>query len=159
MSNREELLREYYVIQERIAEFDQHQNGIKAWATTAIAALIGIAYSEYGDVILLLIAAFAALVFWYIDAQWKSFQIIAIRHGRNLEKIFSSDGPYPDGPTIGAHYDASFKLLPKIGRFLYSFTQTNVWLPHLPLGVIALSLYYNKMGWKFPFVEYAIGWM
>jgi len=150
MSHRDELLREYYVIQDRVAHFDQHQVSIKAWGTTAIAALLGIAYSEHGDRVFLLISAVAALVFWYIDAQWKSFQLIAIKHESNLEKLLGSDGPYPNGPSIASHYKASFKLLSKTTRFLESVTLANVWMPYLPLGLVAIGLYGHDTGWRFP---------
>lgn len=157
MSEREELLREYYMIHERIAQYDDRQISIKSWATTAVAALLGLAYSEAGEPEFLLIAALAALIFWYIDAQWKSFQLIAILHARALERVLERGGPYPAGPTIATHFDKSFAPVKKFKRFWSRVVLASVWLPHLPLGLTALGLYLWGKGLRLPELSLQLG--
>ena len=140
MSNREEILREYYWMQQRVAHFDERQISIKSWGTTASGALIGFGFSESLPVLFLL-AAISSIVFWYIDAQWKSFQIVAIRHGSSLENLLHEEQAEYTGPSINAYYDDAFGWRKKTERFWYSFFQSNVCVPYLPLGLIAIALW------------------
>ena len=140
---RKEALEEYYCVQQRIADFDNRIISVKSWGTTATGALIGLSFSQ--DQPLMLIAgAMFAIVFWFIEAQWKSFQLIALDHARHIERLVSSDEDSLKayrGPTIGAAYDTAFQAKHKFSRFKEAARQAYVWLPYLPLAIFSLALY------------------
>lgn len=86
-----------------------------------------------------------AIVFWYIEAQWKSFQLISIQHADVIERFLNGAEDQLDsysGPTIGAAYKNAFKFKHKVPRFLEAAWLANVWLPYLPLGILSLALYF-----------------
>lgn len=143
-SSHEELLREYYFIQERISQFDERQLNIKSWGTTASSALIGLAITQ-SKADLFLVGAAASLLFWFIDAQWKTFQITAIDHSRQLEILLHSKSKQYIGPTISEHYRLSLRGWAYPRRVLTSMYIDNVCLPYLPIFGFSLVLY--CLGW------------
>jgi Na+-transporting NADH:ubiquinone oxidoreductase subunit NqrB len=149
---REELLREYYWAQKRIGEFDNQQLTIKSWSATASAAVFA-TYFANGDVRILLVACTAALIFWYIEAQWKSFQMISMRHSRFLEGKLRRREAY-DGPTYSDAYANAFGRWTKTKRFLKAASIANVWLPHLPIALAAAGLYCWQSGGLAEFMQY-----
>jgi hypothetical protein len=82
---REEALREYYCCQDRIAQFDHQLIAIKSLGVTAAGALLATGISQGKDgIFIYLLTFFASFVFWYIEAQRKSFQMIVMTHAQHL---------------------------------------------------------------------------
>lgn len=139
-ATRSELLQEYYWAHRRIGEFDQQQVTIKSWSASAAAALFaGVFVTQ--DKRILFIACAAALVFWYIDALWKSFQLISVKHALLLEEHLAQNS-VPPGPTYGTRHQTEFELGARTKRFIGALGQVNVFLPHAPMAAAALLLYF-----------------
>jgi hypothetical protein len=71
--SQEFLREEYFHLQKTVEDFDQRTLLIKGWSVTASLGAIGLAFSENVPE-LLPVAAASALLFWVIEALWKSFQ-------------------------------------------------------------------------------------
>jgi hypothetical protein len=126
------LKQEYFHLQKTIEDFDQKSLTIKAWSVTLSMAGIGAAFSQKVPVILLL-AAGSALLFWIIEAFWKSFQLAYLYRIRAIEAYTrgenSNDFTVPDITRTWG-----------IGWRKYS-VKTILWWPHvcLPHIVIVVS--------------------
>lgn len=87
------LVQEYLQLQKTIEEFDGKALTIKAWSVTLSAAGIVTAYVEEKPAILL-IAAASALVFWIVEALWKTNQQAFYERVYEIEGYFAeSDSP------------------------------------------------------------------
>jgi hypothetical protein len=70
----EALQTEYFHLQKTVEEFDGKALTIKAWSITfSMAVLVG-AFTTHASPVLL-IASAASLLFWILEAVWKSFQL------------------------------------------------------------------------------------
>jgi hypothetical protein len=68
------LQAEYFHLQKTVEDFDGKALTIKAWSITfSMAVLVG-AFTSHAAVVLL-IASSASLLFWALEALWKSFQL------------------------------------------------------------------------------------
>jgi hypothetical protein len=130
---RTELLQEYYACQSRVGQYDQQVVAVKSLGTTAIGALLTIAFTNpaESDAVCIL-AGCCALVFWYIEALWKHFQGILITHTRTLENNIADIPPDYKGPTIGRAFRDGFRERKKVLRFWRVFLYDHVYLPYLP---------------------------
>lgn len=68
------LQAEYFHLQKTVEDFDGKALTIKAWSITfSMAVLVG-AFTSHASPVLL-IASAASLLFWVLEAVWKSFQL------------------------------------------------------------------------------------
>lgn len=89
------LQAEYFHLQKTVEDFDGKALTIKAWSITfSMAVLVGAFTSHAAPV--LLIASAASLLFWALEAIWKSFQLGYYRRIEAIElHLRSPDGEFP----------------------------------------------------------------
>lgn len=138
---RTELLQEYYACQTRIGQYDQQVIAVKSLGTTAIGALLTIAFTNpaESDAVCVL-AGVSALVFWFIEALWKHFQGILIGHSRTIESNIADLPSDYKGPTIARAFRDGFRERKKVLRFWRVFLHNHVYLPYLPACAAAWLL-------------------
>ncbi len=135
------LKEEYFRLQQMVEEFDGKSLTIKAWSVTLSAAGIVAAYVEKAPIVLL-IASGSALVFWMVEALWKTNQQAFYPRIRLIENHFSgSDNPVL--PLQIAHsWSAAWR---QRGRARFAFTVMWWWhvaLPHIAVAVVAALLFF-----------------
>jgi|ERR1700726_767113 len=77
---------EYLLLQKFYEDFDSRLMAIKGWSATIGLAAIGAGF--YQSRFLWLFAAGAAVVFWILEALWKSFQYMYAPRIAELEEAF-----------------------------------------------------------------------
>jgi hypothetical protein len=129
---------EYLLLQNFYEDFDKRLLTIKGWSGTIALGLVGTAFSttEY----LWLLAAGISLIFWFLDALWKSYQYLhayrisvieqAMREGRfeNIEPMQIYTSWFDAYPKLGMHYWKNFWLV-------------TVYLPHLVTLILGITLF------------------
>jgi hypothetical protein len=142
-TGRQELLKEYYACQNRIGQFDQQIVAVKSLGTTAAGALLATGFSmPENNGSIFLVAGSASLIFWYIEALWKSFQTILIQHSADLETMLHN-GEVSKGPSINAAFENGFKFHKRMKRFFAVVFYANVILPYLPIAIFSFYFYFR----------------
>lgn len=142
------LAQEYLQLQKTVEDFPARALTVKAWSVTFSAAGLGLAYQQHIP-ILLLIAAFSAIVFWIVEAVWKLHQrafyvriseieahFALVGHGscapfqilRSWQKSFGGGGLIGDETGLRARMAVPFFA--------------SVMLPHVVVAVAGLLLFF-----------------
>ena len=142
------LAQEYLLLQKTVEDFDARALTIKAWSVSFSAAGLGLAYQQHVP-ILLLIAAFSAIVFWIVETVWKVHQRAFFLRIREIEKHFALIGHGGFAPfQILSGWQRSFggpapvedetSLRGKLAVFLFA----GVMLPHIVVVVAGVLLFF-----------------
>ncbi|HQR21093.1 MAG TPA: hypothetical protein PLE54_00825 [Burkholderiaceae bacterium] len=84
------LQAEYLHLQKTIEDFDGKALTIKAWSVTfSLAVLVG-AFTSHSKLVVL-VAAIASALFWFLEAMWKSFQLGYYKRVEEIESHFRGD--------------------------------------------------------------------
>jgi hypothetical protein len=142
---REEALREYFFTQERIDAFDGRTLLVKSWSVTASGAGFAFAISQKNSSVLLL-TALTALVFWYIEAQWKSLQHILIEHSQKIERCLQEGTDKYVGPSMSQSFSDSFESSGRWRRMFVAFKITNTAMPHILIVVAGAVAFLDAQG-------------
>lgn len=140
------LVQEYLQLQKTVEDFDSRALTIKAWSVTFSAAGLGLAYQQ-GNPTLLLVAAGSALVFWVVEAVWKSHQRAYYPRIAAIEEHFRaiSSGGLPPLQILaswrGAYGKGRFAETTAIGRLAVPFFG-GVLLPHVIVAAAGIYLYF-----------------
>ncbi len=130
---------EYFHLQRVVEEFDARTLTIKAWSVTLITTGLGAAHLQQRPG-LYLVASTAALLFWLIEAMWKTFQyayyprIWAIENhlaGKQAEIV-----PLQVATAWSAAWHAGGKK-----QFLRQLFWPHVMLPHTVAAALGVLLY------------------
>src|SRR5579871_824456 len=89
------LKEEYFHLNEVVEDFDQRALLIKGWSVTVSMVGIAAAFSEKASYHVLLLAAVASLLFWFVEGLWKGFQQAFYPRLREIEAHFRSGGNPP----------------------------------------------------------------
>ena len=136
---------EYLLLQKFYEDYDARIITIKGWsATIGLAAIgAGIYQSRY----LWLFAAGAAIVFWVIEALWKSFQYM---YGPRIELLESTfrEGSFEKVDPFQV-YSSWFETLQETGFGLFANMRLGiVFFPHGITLVVGLALFLLDLcGW------------
>jgi hypothetical protein len=125
------LRQEYFHLQKTVEDFDQRTLTIKAWSVTVSMAAVGAAITQKAP-ILLVLAAGSALLFWVIEALWKSFQLAYYHRIRTIEGYMRGEGPEDlTAPDITRAWSIGWRQYPM---------KTIIWWPHvfLPHAIIVV---------------------
>ena len=138
---RRELLKsEYLHIQSVIEAFDEKVLTVKAWSITFSLAAIAGAFAADSSAVLL-VASFSALIFWFLEGQWKSFQYAYYDRSEKIEKYFNGQGQTHIKPMqIGSSWYANWKK----GGFKRLFRMMlwpHVMLPHFAVFIVGIILF------------------
>jgi hypothetical protein len=140
------LLRdEYLLLQNFYENFDTRIVTIKGWSATVGMAAIGGGFYQTHH--LWLFGAAASVIFWLIEALWKSFQYMYSPRIQRLERAFASDDFSDIAPF--QVYKSWFETLQKEGfGVLGNFRLGIVAFPHLVTFVAGVALFaLHALGW------------
>jgi hypothetical protein len=141
-TNDELLAQEYLELMKAINEFDSRALTIKAWSVTFSAAGLTAAYIEEKPIILL-IAAFSALVFWVVEALWKVSQRGYYPRVEEIEAHFADRAGSSTIPfRVRASRVEAFRGWRKELRMLEVLFFSHVALPHVAIFALGLILYF-----------------
>jgi hypothetical protein len=137
-SQHELILKEYLHLNNLVENFDSKSLNIKAWSITLAVAIIG--SEKFFDTATSLIpyAVFASLLFWFIDAYWKSFQYANYRRISQIEDYFAGKRSELVPMQITRSWMISYR---KGGRV--RFLKILFW-PHVLLPNGALTLLFSS---------------
>ena len=129
---------EYLLLQKFYEDFDNRLMTIKGWSATIGLAAIGAGF--YQTEYLWLFAAGAALVFWTLEAVWKSFQYFYAPRLQALEKAFADNNF--TGLVPFQIYSSWFEAFrPKGFQIIQRFFQGIVMFPHAIITLVGLLLF------------------
>jgi uncharacterized membrane protein len=133
------LQAEYYHLQKTIEDFDGRVLTIKAWSVTfGLASLVG-AFASKGQLVFL-IASAGALMFWLLEALWKSFQLGYYERVEQIERHFRGEAELDSAHQISTTWQQwweseSWWVLAKVAMWVH------VALPHLFVVIAGLACY------------------
>lgn len=126
---------EYLFLQNSYESFDQRALTIKGWAVTL--SLGGFAAGfQYKNVSLWVLGSVSALLFWLIEATWKSFQYTLAARITQIEKYFAADAT-ADIRALQAYtsWFSEWRRISPIRRILGTATLFIVYVPYVPICV------------------------
>lgn len=133
------LSSEYLHLQSTLEGFDGKALTIKTWSVTFSFTAFGIAFTNQVYSIFL-IAAFASLIFWFLEASWKSFQSAYFDRIQEIEAYFR-DQTLPISPLqITKSWYTSFR---KNGQknVLKTLFWYHIYLPHALIFITGIILF------------------
>lgn len=136
---------EYLLLQKFYEDYDARVITIKGWSATIGMAAVGLGFHQ--SHFLWLFAAGASVVFWVLEALWKSFQYmyaprIKLLEAAFLEDEFESVAPFQVYSSWFEHFqDNGFQLPRNMFLGLVAF-------PHAVTLVASLGLFaVEALGW------------
>lgn len=133
------LQAEYLHLQKAVEDMDARAVTIKAWSISfSLAAVAGAFASKAADVLLLAFAS--AVLFWWLEARWKTFQDAYYGRIDAIERHFRGEQALPSALQIRASWYASWNDDSR-RRLWQIMSWPHVALPHAAVAVIALILY------------------
>lgn len=131
---------EYIKLHELISLFDEKLLKIKGWSITVSSASIGAAFISKIP-LLLLLASFSAIVFWYIEYLWKGYQKPYYFRMLEIEGFFKSSSkkivPFQIGNTWRENSTQNFPYSFRIKTFL----TPSVMIPHILVSGVFTNIF------------------
>lgn len=140
-TKRDLLVKEYLHLQSTIESFDQRALTVKAWSVTASLAGLGAAFAAHREAVFL-IATFSSIMFWILEASWKTFQVAYYPRNEVLEAYFAGEQSDVVPMQIARSWYSTWRSGGK-KRLLSIMWWPHVFTPHLfvvAAGVILYSL-------------------
>ena len=138
-TKRDLLVKEYLHLQSTIESFDQRALTVKAWSVTASLAGLGAAFAAHSEVVFL-IATISSLMFWILEASWKTFQLAYYPRNEVLEAYFAGER----SDVVPMQIARSWYLTWKAGgkkRLWSVMWWPHVFTPHLFVTAAGVVLY------------------
>ncbi|MGZ9225736.1 MAG: hypothetical protein ACXW4M_09285 [Anaerolineales bacterium] len=130
---------EYIMLQNLYEDFDSKGITIKGWAITVALATIGTGLLYRKEV--LIVAFFASLVFWYLEAYWRGLSYFFSVRIQNIEQAFRSEKWREEAPLqVYSTWSEEFARV-KDQTLRYMFKQSS-FLPHTLIAIVSLLLYF-----------------
>lgn len=127
---------EYFYLHGQIEEFDKKALQIKLWSVTIALAGIGTAYWKEVPALLLL-AALSAMLFWFLETQWKLFQQAHVYRIRTIEICLRKRAHDLVPLQINTFWEKCYQSKYKKLSALYQVARwRSVWIPH---GLIIIA--------------------
>ncbi len=133
------LQAEYLHLQKVIEDFDGRALTIKAWSITFSLAAIGGAFASHAPAVLL-VSSISALIFWFIEGSWKTFQYAYYDRAGKIEEYFRSERKLDFAFQIGTSWYQRWKAGGS-QKLLQIMLWPHVALPHVVVAAIALVLF------------------
>jgi hypothetical protein len=131
------LRQEYFHLQNSVEDFDKRSLTIKSWSVTSSLAAIGFALKEERPV-LLLVGSASALLFWVIEAIWKSYQQAHYPRIRAIEDFMRGGSSTElSSPSIMRSWSKSWRW----NSFIPIMVWGGVCLPHIAVVIVGLLLW------------------
>lgn len=136
---RSALQAEYLHLQKAVEDMDGRAVTIKAWSISFSLAAIGGAFvSKAGNALLL--ACASAVLFWWLEARWKTFQDAYYGRIDDIEQHFRGERALASALQIRTAWYRSWNGGSR-KRLWEILTWPHVALPHAVVAAIALVLY------------------
>ena len=136
---RSALQAEYLHLQKAVEDMDARAVTIKAWSISfSLAAVAGAFASKAASVLLL--ACASAVLFWWLEARWKTFQDAYYGRIDAIERHFRGELALPSALQIRAAWYASWNGGSR-RRLWQIMSWPHVALPHAAVAALALLLY------------------
>ncbi|PPC76136.1 hypothetical protein C4K68_17260 [Pokkaliibacter plantistimulans] len=133
------LEKEYFHLQSEIENFDEKSLTIKAWGVSLAGAIAG--SSAFTDSkIVILFAALVSLMFWFIDAAWKTFQYANYRRVGHIEEYMRGERENIENLQIASSWSISYHNGGNKRLFKIMFWP-HVALPHGAMFVLLSVIY------------------
>lgn len=162
MSIRDELKEEYLFLQQTYEDFDNRALLIKGWAITVSLGALALGFNPGNKIFfapIFLFVCISSLLFWFIEAKWKTFQYANAYRIRILEAYFRGDENYQEIVPFQI-YNSWFKSYSqdppiheyekfKISKTPLAKTLSNamlplIFMPYLPIiiaGIVGFCVY------------------
>jgi hypothetical protein len=140
LNRRDEMLREYYCVQDIIDRINERCLKVKSWSITSCGVAIGFGF-EQNSPILFCLAAFGSLAFWYLEGLWKARERVAIERAHALEQMLAAKAHSYDGPKIAEIFRTRLRVLSHAKPFMEILSYRNVRLPHFFIFCIGILLF------------------
>jgi hypothetical protein len=137
---------EYLSLQNTYEDFDRRALTIKGWSVTVSLAALGLGV-QYKAPFLWFLACAATLLFWAIEAKWKTFQYAYSGRIKLIEAYFKCPSNPPE--IVPFQIYASWFESYKKQSILRCATMPMVFLPHfviIVLGIAMLIVFYSTGG-------------
>lgn len=133
------LQAEYFHLQKTVESFDERALTIKGWSVTVSMFGIGAAYLQHVPYLLLLSSG-SALLFWIIEALWKTFQRAFSLRLEEMERYLNGESTAQEFryPYISLSWSAHWRSM----SFLQVFFWPHVFLPHLIILLVGIILFF-----------------
>jgi hypothetical protein len=133
------LQAEYLHLQKVIEDFDGRVLTIKAWSITfSLVALAG-AFASHASAVFL-VSSISALLFWFLEGSWKTFQYAHYDRSGKIEAYFRGEGKLDSAFQIGTSWHRGW-----ISGGPRTLRQIMLWphvaLPHVVVAAIGLVLF------------------
>lgn len=137
--NNDFLRAEYLHLQSTIEGFDNKALTIKAWSITFSFAACGVAFAN-NAISIFLIASIASLIFWFLEASWKTFQYAHYERITEIENYFKNrtENLIPLQITKSWHISFQKGGIKRLFRIMFWY---HVYLPHLLISMIGVILF------------------
>lgn len=136
---KEFLKSEYFHLQSIIEDFDKRALVIKAWSVSLSFGGISIAFVR-NESLVLLIACFSSLVFWFLETQWKVFQNAYYKRSQKIEQFFRDSEVIITPLQIESSWRKSYGK-DKVKDFVKILFWPHVALPHVIVFLLGLIFY------------------
>jgi hypothetical protein len=137
------LEREYFHLQTDLESFDAKSLTIKAWSISIAGIIAGAsAFSQSKET--LLFAALVSLMFWLINAAWKTFQYANYQRIQTIEAFMRGEQEALKPLQITSSWGESYQQggLLRLAKFLF---WQHVLLPHGVMFFMLLTAYLYTM--------------
>jgi hypothetical protein len=130
---------EYLHLQSTIEGFDNKALTIKAWSITFSLTACGVAFASHAKVTFL-IASIASLIFWLLEASWKTFQYAHYERITEIEDYIDNKIHTLVPLQITRSWHTSFRKggIKRLFKIMFWY---HVYLPHLLISMIAFLLF------------------
>jgi hypothetical protein len=136
---RSALQAEYLHLQKAVEDMDGRAVTIKAWSISfSLAAVAGAFASKASNVLLL--ACASAVLFWWLEARWKTFQDAYYGRIDDIEQHFRGETALPAALQIRTSWYRSWNGGSR-KRLWEILTWPNFALPHAVIAAVALVLF------------------
>ncbi len=136
---RSALQAEYMQLQKVIEDFDGRALTIKAWSISFSLVAIGTAFATKADAIFA-VSCVSALLFWYLEASWKTFQYAFYDRAGDIEAFFRGEKTIEAPFQIGSSWYRRWRAGGR-KRLLRILFWPHVALPHAAVAVLAAVLF------------------
>ncbi|MBX2804609.1 MAG: hypothetical protein KTR19_01440 [Hyphomicrobiales bacterium] len=135
----ETALQEYKELEADIRLFTENSMRTKNWSIMVGAAGIFIAFIHKQPTILLL-TPFAAILFWTVDARWRSYLVCFIQRQKEIERYFLQERRYI-GPQINRSFDRNFMRMQQDLSPWNLAKSPSIHIPHSLIAFVAIFAY------------------
>jgi hypothetical protein len=143
LRRREEMLREYYCVQDFIDRYGERRLKVKSWSVTSCGVALGFGLVENSS-ILFCLAAFGSLVFWYLEGLWRTRQSVLFERAYALEALLAQDSKDYAGPEISATFSRLSYLMDST-PLMRSLLYRSVRLPHFFIFCLGILLFLGSL--------------